>query len=375
MEQKSNKGGRILLALILIVVLCTSAISAVTLLSQVQLQATVKEMLNKNVDSGQEDDVVIAEKFTIRSTLPISDAYKNGTESTLSDRDKETLDMAKNVLSKIIKDDMTDYEKEEAVYLWLTKAMKPDTGILTVIPISDEGADDPHDVLKNRNAVCVGYATTFRLFMQMLDIECKVIHNKELYHSWDLVKLDDEWYHVDCYSDADNANFQNFNMNDVRAEESHDWNHEYFPAATGLKYSYPSMHSVELKNIYAVPKAVRKMFEDKQYVSAFTFKVKIEKDDEAEAAAMISALSDYLSGSDDFFVEMPWSTDADGNYVLSVYINYYNQDDENKVSDKIQAKINDSVFEAFSDFSFDSNSNNDFETEDALMETTSIAMN
>ena len=135
------------------------------------------------------------------------------------------------------------------------------------------------------------------------------------------------------------------------------------------------MHSVELKNIYAVPKAVRKMFEDKQYVSAFTFKVKIEKDDEAEAAAMISALSDYLSGSDDFFVEMPWSTDADGNYVLSVYINYYNQDDENKVSDKIQAKINDSVFEAFSDFSFDSNSNNDFETEDALMETTSIAMN
>ena len=62
---------------------------------------------------------------------------------------------------------MTDYEKEEAVYLWLTKEMKADTGILTVIPTSSEGADDPHDVLKNHNAVCVGYATTFRLFMQI----------------------------------------------------------------------------------------------------------------------------------------------------------------------------------------------------------------
>lgn len=353
MEQKSNKGGRILLALILVLVLCSTSVSVVTLLSQFQTQKKIETVLNQNHDSGQEDDVVIADEYTIRSTLQISDAYKNGTEDQLNDKDKETLDLAKDVLSKIIKDGMSDYEKEEAVYLWLTKEMKADTGMLTVIPTSQEGVDDPHGVLKNHNAVCVGYATTFRLFMQMMDIECKVVHNKELYHSWDLVKLDDEWYHVDCYSDADSANYQNFNMNDTRAEEDHEWNHEFFPAATGVKYSYAALHSVELKNIYEIPKAVRKMFKDEKTVAAFTFAKKIEKDEEAEAAAIVNAVSDYLSSADEFYVNMPWSADENGNYILNVYINYYDNDDS-QVSDEVREKIDRVISKAFADFSFES---------------------
>ena len=352
MERKSNKGSRVLLSLILVLVLCSTAVSAVTLFSQFQMQQDVHKMMNLKVDSGEEDDVVIAEQYTIHSTLPISDAYKNGTEDTLSDRDKETLDMAKTILADIIKDGMTDYEKEEAVYLWLTKEMKPDTGMLTVIPTSDEGADDPHDVLKNRSAVCVGYATTFRLFMQMLDIECKVIHNRELYHSWDLVKLDGEWYHVDCYSDADNGNYQNFNMNDTRAEEGHDWNREFFPAATGVKYSYAAMNSIQLKNIYAIPKAIRGMFDEDRNVAAFTFKQKIEKEDEPEAVGLINAIRDYLGGADNFYVDMQWSEGADGGYVLTVYINYYNMDNQPDLDDKTLEKINETVGDAFSGFDF-----------------------
>ena len=354
MEQKSNKGGRVLLAIILVLVLCTTALSVITMMTQFQIRSKVDKALDMNVDTGAEDDVVIADEFTIRSTLQISDAYKNGTADSLSDKDKETLDMAKDVLSKIIKDGMTDYEKEEAVYLWLTKEMKADTGILTVIPTSSEGADDPHDVLKNHNAVCVGYATTFRLFMQMMDIECKVIHNKDLFHSWDLVQLDDEWYHVDCYSDANNANYKNFNMNDTVAEKDHDWNHEFFPAATGVKYSYASMHSVELKNIYAVPKAVRKLLKNKETtVAAYTFAQKIAKEDEPEAIALVNAVQEYLSGADDFYVELQWSQNADGDYVLNVYINYYNDDSNPDVSEKVQAKIDNAISDAFADYSFD----------------------
>ena len=118
MEQKSNKGGRVLLAIILVLVLCTTALSVITMMTQFQIRSKVDKALDMNVDTGAEDDVVIAHEFTIRSTLQISDAYKNGTADSLSDKDKETLDMAKDVLSKIIKDGMTDYEKEEAVYLW-----------------------------------------------------------------------------------------------------------------------------------------------------------------------------------------------------------------------------------------------------------------
>ena len=55
-------------------------------------------------------------------------------------------------------------------------------------------------VLKYHNAVCVGYATTFRMFMQMMGIECKVEHNTEKFHSWDVVKIDGDWYITDIYS-------------------------------------------------------------------------------------------------------------------------------------------------------------------------------
>ncbi|MBQ1406453.1 MAG: hypothetical protein IIZ00_09625, partial [Oscillospiraceae bacterium] len=69
-------------------------------------------LLKKLVDSSSEDvaaedDVVIAGEYTIRSTKQISDAYLSGDTAALSDRDKETLDLAKNVLEKVITDGMS----------------------------------------------------------------------------------------------------------------------------------------------------------------------------------------------------------------------------------------------------------------------------
>ena len=62
-------------------------------------------------DPAQEDDVTIASEYHIRSTLPISDAYRSGDRSGLSDKQKETLDMAAAVLEEIITEDMDAYEK------------------------------------------------------------------------------------------------------------------------------------------------------------------------------------------------------------------------------------------------------------------------
>jgi hypothetical protein len=160
-----------------------------------------------------EDYVTIAEYYEIRPTTNISDAYKSGDTSGLSDKEKETLDMAKEALEDMgIKDSMSDYEKEKAVYDWMTSSLQQDRGALTVIPTTQEDCDNPYGVLKYHDAVCVGYATTFRMFMQMMGIECMVEHNTECYHSWDVVKLDGDWYITDIYSDAGNGNYAHFNM-------------------------------------------------------------------------------------------------------------------------------------------------------------------
>ena len=187
-------------------------------------------------DVAQENDVTVGGEYVIKATTQISDAYKSGNASNLSDKDKETLGMAKSVLDEIITDGMSDYEKELAVYKWMTANIGFDSGSMTAIP-EDESkpVDNPNGVLKNHEAVCVGYATTFRLFMQMLGIDCMVVHDSHLSHSWDLVKLDGQWYHTDIYSDAGSGegNFSHFNLNDETMMSSQEWNTDFFPAADG----------------------------------------------------------------------------------------------------------------------------------------------
>ena len=374
MNETTNSKKSPLLVVLCLLLCCSVAVSCVTMISGLQTKKQVNflsEAIGAKVDVGGEDDVTIAEEYVIRSTKQISDAYLNGTEDKLNDRDKETLSMAKAVLDKIIKDGMTDYEKEEACYLWLCKEMKSDDSILTVIHASNSDVDNPYGVLKYHNAVCVGYATTMRLFMQMLGIECKVIHSSDLIHSWDLIKLDDEWYHVDCYSDNDNL-YGNFNMNDEAAEVNHTWNHAFFPAATGTKYSYPAQHAVEIKNIYAIPKWVKHLLDKGESVGACTFKENLTEETEAEAAAMMKILTEALQSiekySEDYYFEDSWSKNDDGKYVLTFHISHYG-DEETEIDDELREKIQQRITDVFGDaVSF----YNDDDYSDDYVETTTV---
>lgn len=152
---------------------------------------------------------------------------------------------------------MSDFEKEKAVYDWMTKKLQQDSGALTVIPSTQEDCDNPYGVLKYHNAVCVGYATTFRMFMQMMGIECKVEHNTEKFHSWDVVKIDGDWYITDIYSDAGNGNYANFNVTDAMYGQSQSWDRDYFPAANSLKYNMAYQNKKTVDSIYDLPKALR----------------------------------------------------------------------------------------------------------------------
>ena len=85
-----------------------------------QLGETLSAVVGSNSDTvTQEDDVAVAGEYYIRSTLPISDAYKSGDTSALDSKQLETLNMASKVLDEIITDGMTPYDKELAVYDWM----------------------------------------------------------------------------------------------------------------------------------------------------------------------------------------------------------------------------------------------------------------
>ena len=337
---------------------------------------------DKTEDVAQENDVTIGGEYVIKATTQISDAYKSGNTSNLSDKDKETLNMAKSVLDEIITDGMSDYEKELAVYKWMTANIGFDSGSMTVVPGDDsKPVDNPNGVLKNHEAVCVGYATTFRLFMQMLGIDCMVVHDSYLSHSWDLVKLDGQWYHTDIYSDAGSGegNFSHFNLNDEMMN-SQEWNTDFFPAADGYKYNYAYMNRTQCKDVYTIPEQMRAALDARQGVVSLDFGKDISDDIYNLADTIMNSVENTVVFNAGYGVSFSWSwLDAGDDNVFCVYINYEKTEDPDVdpgVTDEIQQKIDDAVNKAFSDMcsgDFSGYSDNTYSHNTIIGGTSSVA--
>lgn len=304
-------------------------------------------------DIAQEDDVVIGGEYTIKSTKQISDAYKSGDSSKLSERDEETLEMAKAVLGKIITDGMSDYDKELAVYKWMTANIGFDDGSLEVIPDTDSDCDNPYGVLKYHNAVCVGYATTFRLFMQMMDIDCMVVHDSGLSHSWDLVKLDGHWYHTDIYSDTPDGNFSHFNIDDNVMTNSQEWNTDFFPAADGYEYNYAYRNRAKCKDVYAIPEQVRAAIDSKASFVSLDFGEDISDNIYDIADTIMSQVENAVISDGSYGAMLTWDwLDTGDTRVFCVYLSYESDNDDNPggdpdITDDVQQKIDSAVSKAF----------------------------
>ena len=300
----------------------------------------------------KENDVTIANEYVIHDTSKISDAFLSGDTSSLSDKEKETLDMASAVLKEVITDKMSDYDKELAVYEWMTTSLRNDSGLLPVVPTTQEDCDNPYGVLKYHNAVCVGYATTFRLFMQMLQIPCMVVHNTEAFHTWDLVQLNGHWYHTDIYSDISEIRFAHFNRNDAMQEADQTWDKDFFPKADGEEYCYALQKAAVKKDVFEVPAELReKMDKGENYIS-----YRIPKD-QADRSVLIletflSRLQEKLQyGARPDIEGISWQWIAlDKDYLLSISISPNSSDiDLSELSEEELERIDAVMDEVFGD--------------------------
>ena len=355
-EQKEKKKGGAWKGIVAVIlaagVVGSTTISAFNL---VTLKSYIAEQKKEENPETTEDYVKIADNYELKPTTNISDAYKSGDTSKLTDKEKETLDMAKKAIKDMkITDSMSDFEKEKAVYDWMTKKLQQDSGALTVIPSTQEDCDNPYGVLKYHNAVCVGYATTFRMFMQMMGIECKVEHNTEKFHSWDVVKIDGDWYITDIYSDAGNGNYANFNVTDAMYGQSQSWDRDYFPAANSLKYNMAYQNKKTVDSIYDLPKALRAAMDKKLGGVMVAFKEDITEEKAQVANAIASSIDNFLMSGN--YKDMPyslgtynWIQDPDGKgYLFNVTMPGYNTDNTSQnISEKEQKKIDKAVQKAF----------------------------
>lgn len=232
----------------------------------------------------------------------VVEAYKSGSDEGLSEEDKYVLKMAKQVIKENIKDDMSDYEKEKAVYDWLIDYTSYSNQNLAPISSGDQYAHLPYGVFKYHQAICVGNATTMKLFLDILGIENQIIHStEEGEHAWNLVKLDGDWYHCDATFDDSNSGkpgYNYFNVPDsVKDDGSYPWDHDTIPAADGTKYCYIANHAGEIKDVYSLPAYLRKQIDEG--VSQIYFTMKDTED--FTAAALNYILSGFIMEGRDVY--------------------------------------------------------------------------
>lgn len=138
----------------------------------------------------------------------------------------------REVINNIINQEMTDYEKEKAIHDYIVNNTKYDNGFTTNEGVISPESHTIYGVLVEGVGVCGGYAKTMKYLLDEVGIDSIVIGGTAngINHAWNMVKLDNEYYHVDCTWDdpvmkdgSDTILYDYFNVNDKDIRVSHNW--------------------------------------------------------------------------------------------------------------------------------------------------------
>lgn len=199
--------------------------------------APISEAATESGDSQTDKDGGLT---PIYDNTAVVQAYLSGDESWLDEKQITVLKGAKEAISEFYSPDMSDEEAVIAAHDWITTNVTYDTGMLETFGKQTPDTENPYGVFTTNMGICMGYTTTFQLFMDMLGVESMVIRGEasDEEHAWNLVNLDGKWYHVDCTWDdfvPDEPDRPAFHLYllvpDYAMEVLHIWNHDNYPAA------------------------------------------------------------------------------------------------------------------------------------------------
>ncbi len=153
---------------------------------------------------------------------------------------KEIYEVIKSVIDTEISKYITDFEKEIAVHDYIVK------NCVYGYPQNEADAYTSYGVLVSHTGVCDGYAEAFFMFMSCLGIECDIVvgDTSEGLHAWNMIKLDNEWYHIDLTWDDSlpdmgaYAKHTYVNVDDDTMSGSHTWKEQFYNRCDADKYHF-----------------------------------------------------------------------------------------------------------------------------------------
>lgn len=149
-----------------------------------------------------------------------------------------------------ISEDMSDAEKALVVHDYIIANCSYD---------HDHEGYSAYDCLVNKECVCQGYTLAYIYVMRdILGIDCSAILSDSQNHSWNYIKIEDEWYHVDLTADDPAfytfsgkpydgfaaVSHKNFLLNDKQCKKSTDLHRKW--TTLGL----PASDSTEFEGLF-----------------------------------------------------------------------------------------------------------------------------
>lgn len=166
--------------------------------------------------------------ITFKNTTSVFDAeicraIRTGDFGRLNDTDERIYVSLKNIIEETGVKKMKRVDAVRALHDYLAKELRYDEGFM-------EDSYTPKGAIFNRTAVCSGYARTMRLLLLMLGIDCKYQSGYAgESHAWNLVLMEDGWYHVDVTWDdptpdvPGQVSYEYFLVNDEKLSKTHQW--------------------------------------------------------------------------------------------------------------------------------------------------------
>lgn len=101
--------------------------------------------------------------------------------------------------------------------------------------VSNDGGSTAYDALVNNQADSEGIASAFKALCDDLNIECQVIEGMldKNPHYWNLVKIDNDYYHVDVSELLEKGGAESLFLNDSTKSATCWWNLSDYPACEG----------------------------------------------------------------------------------------------------------------------------------------------
>ncbi len=175
---------------------------------------------------------------------PIVNAFKTGNTSLLNSRQLQMYNRYCDILHSQTSAANTDVKNELAIHDYI---------ISNVEYVLDRDSKTPaYDALFKGTTSCAGYTEVFQTLMDMLGIQCISITGVADgdNHIWNMVCIDNEWYHVDTtWDDPINGGnvlrYNYFNITDDDIMTDHTISSEH-PAAISTRLAYYNILSYPL---------------------------------------------------------------------------------------------------------------------------------